>query len=153
MQFLLATGAVVICAGGGGALVIRGEHGHLMDVQAVVYKNYVSARVAFDVNADRLLILTDVPAFVRDFDSPDARPIGHLDVGHHDDLHLPDGSMGPKAQACAQFTAATGHPAKIGALNRGLLEAMRAHRKPSVRQPGLPVRQPHAEAAVISSPM
>lgn len=116
VQSLLDSGAVVICAGGGGAPVIRNEHGQLVGVEAVVDKDYVSARIALDMGADRMLILTDVPALMRDFGTPEERPIDHLSVDQLADLHLPDGSMGPKAAACARFTGATGRPSGIGAL-------------------------------------
>lgn len=116
VRMLLASGAVVICAGGGGAPVTRDEQGHLTGVEAVVDKDYVSARIALDTDADRLLILTDVSAVMRDFGTAGARPIDHVEVDQLAAMHLPDGSMGPKVAACAQFTTATGHPSGIGAL-------------------------------------
>lgn len=116
VRSLLDSGAVVICAGGGGAPVIREQTGHTTGVEAVVDKDYVSARVALDLGADRLLILTDVPALMRDFGTSDARAIDHISVDQLSELHLPAGSMGPKATACARFTGATGHPSGIGAL-------------------------------------
>lgn len=116
VQHLLDTGAVVICAGGGGAPVTRDGRGHLTGVKAVVDKDYTSARIALDLAADRLLLLTDVAAVMRDFGTPDARPIDRIAVDQLADLHLPDGSMGPKVAACARFTSATGRPSAIGAL-------------------------------------
>ena len=116
VQRLLDAGTVVICAGGGGAPVTRDEHGHLSGVEAVVDKDYTSARIALDLSADRLLLLTDVPAVMRDFGTPDAHPIDHISVDQLADLHLPEGSMGPKVEACARFTTATGRPSAIGAL-------------------------------------
>jgi carbamate kinase len=116
VQSLLDTGAVVICGGGGGAPVTRDERGHLSGVEAVVDKDYTSARIALDLNADRLLLLTDVTAVIRDFGTPDAHPIEHISVDELADLHLPEGSMGPKVEACARFTTATGRPSAIGAL-------------------------------------
>ncbi len=117
VQSLLDTGAVVICAGGGGAPVIRDERGHLSGVEAVVDKDYTSARIAVDLHADRLMLLTDVPAVMRDFGTPDAHPIERISVDQLADLHLPDGSMGPKVEACARFTTATGRPSAIGSLS------------------------------------
>lgn len=113
---LLDTGAVVVCGGGGGAPVTRDEAGCLAGVEAVVDKDHTSARIAVDLGADRLLLLTDVMAVMRDFGTPDARPIGHLGVDQVPGLHLPAGSMGPKVAACADFTSATGRPSAIGAL-------------------------------------
>jgi carbamate kinase len=116
VQDLLDTGAVVVCAGGGGAPVTRGVSGQLTGVEAVVDKDFTSARIALDLAADRLLLLTDVPAVMRDFGTPDARPIDHISVDQLAELHLPEGSMGPKVQACGRFTTATGRPSAIGSL-------------------------------------
>lgn len=116
VQRLLSTGAVVVCGGGGGAPVTRDEVGHLTGVEAVVDKDHTSARIAVDLAADRLLLLTDVTAVMRGFGTPDARPIGHIGVDHVSSLHLPEGSMGPKVEACADFTSTTGRPSAIGAL-------------------------------------
>ncbi len=116
VQRLLEAGTVVICAGGGGAPVTRDEDGHLSGVEAVVDKDYTSARIALDLAADRLLLLTDVRAVMRGFGTPDARPIEHISVDQLADLDLPQGSMGPKVEACARFTTATGRPSAIGAL-------------------------------------
>lgn len=113
---LLDTGAVVVCGGGGGAPVTRDELGHLTGVEAVVDKDHTSARIALDLAADRLLLLTDVTAVMRDFGTPDARPIAHVSVDQVSELHLPAGSMGPKVEACADFTSTTGRPSAIGAL-------------------------------------
>jgi len=113
---LLDSGAVVICAGGGGAPVTRDELGHLSGVEAVVDKDYTSARIALDLGADRLLLLTDVAAVIRGFGTPEAEPINRISVAELADLQLPEGSMGPKVEACARFTGATGRSSAIGAL-------------------------------------
>ncbi|SOC49626.1 carbamate kinase [Blastococcus aggregatus] len=109
-------GALVICGGGGGVPVVEDSAGRLTGVEAVVDKDLTAAAIAVSMHADRLLLLTDVPAVMRDFGTADATAIEFLDLTEAADLHLPAGSMGPKVEACARYTGATGHPSSIGAL-------------------------------------
>jgi carbamate kinase len=113
---LLEAGTVVICGGGGGAAVTADADGRLTGVEAVVDKDYVAALLAMVVHADRLLVLTDVPAVMRDFGTPRATPLAHLDLDQLRTMAFPAGSMQPKIEACRRFVTATGHLASIGAL-------------------------------------
>jgi carbamate kinase len=113
---LLDAGTVVICGGGGGAAVTVDAEGRLTGVEAVVDKDYVAALLAVVVHADRLLVLTDVAAVMRDFGTPHATPLANLGVDQLGTMSFPAGSMQPKIEACRRFVAATGHPASIGAL-------------------------------------
>jgi carbamate kinase len=112
---LLAGGAVVVCGGGGGAPVVS-EAGRLRGVEAVVDKDLTSALLAISAKADRLLILTDVPAVMRDYGTPAVSPIAQLSLAELARLQFPAGSMAPKVEACRRFVAATGRPASVGAL-------------------------------------
>ena len=114
---LLAMRAVVICGGGGGAPVIVEDTGQLVGVEAVVDKDLTAASIATDLNADRLMVLTDVSAVMRDFGTPMATPLQRITLADLAGIHFPAGSMGPKIEACRRFTAATGHPSVIGALD------------------------------------
>ncbi|MCC9069684.1 carbamate kinase [Arthrobacter cryoconiti] len=116
---LLDLGTVVVCGGGGGSPVILDPAGQLRGVEAVVDKDYTSARIAVNVGADRLLLLTDVEAVMNDFGTPAARAIDRISVDELATLNLPAGSMGPKVAAAAWFTARTSHPSAIGALVQG----------------------------------
>jgi carbamate kinase len=113
---LLATGAVVICGGGGGVPVVTGRDGRPAGVEAVVDKDLVAALLALETGADALLVLTDVSAVMRDFGTPRATPVSRLSIGELSGFSFPGGSMGPKIAACRRFVAATGHPAVIGSL-------------------------------------
>ncbi|GAA1986771.1 carbamate kinase [Catenulispora subtropica] len=113
---LSASGTMVICAGGGGVPVTRSEDGVLTGVEAVVDKDLCAAHLAIELKADRLLLLTDVAAVMKDFGTPRAEPIRRLSLAQSSELHLPAGSMGPKVEACGRFTAATGNPSAIGSL-------------------------------------
>jgi len=111
---LVDAGTVVVCGGGGGAPVV--DDGRLSGVEAVVDKDLTSALLAISLRADRLVLLTDVSAVVRDFGTPDARPLRELTLEDLAHLEFAAGSMGPKIEACRRFVEATGHPAAIGSL-------------------------------------
>lgn len=120
---LVGRGTVVICAGGGGAPVIRDSTGHLTGVEAVVDKDATAALLAQDVGADLLLLLTDVSGIIADFGTPSARTLTSATVSELRAMTFPSGSMGPKVSACCDFVGATGRTAIIGSLGdiRGML--------------------------------
>ena len=113
---LVTAGSVVICGGGGGAPVVPDDAGGLRGVEAVIDKDLTAALLAIAVGADRLVLLTDVPAVMRHFGTPREEWIHRLDLDDLGHLTFPAGSMGPKIEACRRFVAATGHPAAIGTL-------------------------------------
>lgn len=113
---LLESGAVVICGGGGGIPVI--ESGDvLIGVEAVIDKDRTAAMMAIDLAADRFLVLTDVPAVMSGFGTAEEAPLAQLTLDEIAASTFPDGSMGPKIEACATFVRSTGNPAAIGALS------------------------------------
>ena len=114
---LLDAGVLVVCSGGGGIPVLTGPDGELRGVDAVVDKDLTAALLAEAVGADALLLLTDVPAIIEGFGTPDARPIGRIGVRDLRARSLPGGSMGPKAEAACRFVTATGKRAVIGKLS------------------------------------
>jgi carbamate kinase len=113
---LVEDGAIVVCAGGGGIPVARGEDGSLRGVEAVVDKDLVSAHIATRLQADALLLLTDVAAVQRHFGTPAARDVPAIDARDVDPSAYPAGSMRPKLEAARRYTLATGGRAVIGAL-------------------------------------
>ncbi|KRB80042.1 carbamate kinase [Nocardioides sp. Root190] len=114
---LLESGAIVVCAGGGGVPVIRDGGGDLRGVEAVVDKDLTSAVLAEALDADLLLVLTDVPAVMRDFNEPGQTEIRNETPSGLRALDLPAGSMGPKVDAACRFVELTGGTAAIGALD------------------------------------
>jgi carbamate kinase len=115
---LLDGKAVVICAGGGGIPVVRGADGRLRGIEAVIDKDLGAALLARDLDAEALLILTDVPGVEIGFGTPDAQLIGRTDPSRLRAQSFPAGSMGPKVEAACRFVEATGKPAMIGGLNQ-----------------------------------
>jgi carbamate kinase len=116
IRLLLTSGAVVVCAGGGGVPVVRNEQGKLEGVEAVVDKDLTAAVLAEALEADLLLVLTDVPCVQRDFGSPEAAPISRATPAALRRLDFPAGSMGPKVEAACRFVEVTGDTAAIGRL-------------------------------------
>jgi carbamate kinase len=116
IKMLLADGALVICAGGGGIPVVRGRNGHLHGVDAVVDKDFTAALLARELRADALLLLTDVAHVETGYGTKAATPIRRMDPAGLRSLEFPAGSMGPKVEAACRFVDATGHRAVIGRL-------------------------------------
>jgi carbamate kinase len=116
IRVLVGEGAIVVCAGGGGIPVVRGDDGLLRGAEAVIDKDLGAALLARDLGADALLILTDVDGVVDGFGTPEATPIGQIAAAALRARSFPAGSMGPKVEAACRFVEATGHPAMIGKL-------------------------------------
>ena len=114
VRTLLESGAVVIAAGGGGIPVVERD-GRYDGVEAVIDKDHASALLATELGADRLVVLTQVPAVYREFASEDRTPVAELRPGRDDAIlaELPDGSMRPKVEAALEFVRATGGEALI----------------------------------------
>ena len=124
IKVLLDSGHCVICAGGGGIPVARNASGQMEGVEAVIDKDRTTALLALGLEADALLLLTDVAAVFMDFGGPEQRAIGKTTPAALDRLELAPGSMGPKVDAAVAFVRASGKPAGIGQLTdaRAILE-------------------------------
>jgi len=116
IRLLLSSGAVVVCAGGGGVPVIRNDLGRLDGVEAVVDKDSTASILAQALDADALLILTDVANVFRDFGTPTQTAITRSTPTAMRDHDFPAGSMGPKVEAACRFVEITGGIAGIGRL-------------------------------------
>ena len=121
---LVGEGVIVIAAGGGGIPVYAEGHAALEGLDAVTDKDLSAAVLARELNAQLLLILTDVDAVYADWGKPSQRPIGSMTVGEAEEMHsagaFGEGSMAPKIWAAIEFVRATGGRAIITELSRGL---------------------------------
>ena len=113
---LAGRGVIVVCSGGGGVPVIREVSGALRGVEAVVDKDLTAALLAQQIDADALLLLTDVAAVQDGYGTPEAKPIPEATAAQLRARSFPAGSMGPKIEACCRFVEATGKMAAIGQL-------------------------------------
>lgn len=128
IRALVAAGEIVVASGCGGIPVSRTQSGALVGVEAVVDKDLAAVVLADSVDADALLLLTDVEAAEFGWGAPDRISIRRLTLqdaatGVADGTFAP-GSMGPKVRAAAEFVRRTGKVAAIGALDDavGVLE-------------------------------
>lgn len=114
IKALVRAGKVVLAGGGGGVPV---EAGRLAGMDAVIDKDRAAARIAADVHAGALLLVTATDAVMLDFGTPRARPLATITVeeaqSHLDDGQFPPGSMGPKIEAAVEFVRGGGEIAAV----------------------------------------
>ncbi|MEO8153667.1 MAG: carbamate kinase [Rhizobacter sp.] len=123
IEWLLAQGAVVIAAGGGGIPVALGIDGaSLHGVEAVIDKDSCSSLLARDLDAELLIIATDVDAVYTDYGLSTQRALGQTTPKLLQQAQFAAGSMGPKVAAACAFSARAGRRAVIGSLDQ--IEAM-----------------------------
>jgi len=116
IEQLVAAGAVVVCAGGGGIPVARSPEGALVGIEAVIDKDLTSALLAEKLSAEALILLTDVAAVSTDITDPLAPAITRATPAELRGNQFAAGSMGPKVDAVCSFVERTGGMAAIGAL-------------------------------------
>ena len=99
--------SIVICCGGGGIPVVENRDGTLEGAAAVIDKDYAAELLAEQVDADILMILTEVEKVAVNWGKPDQRDLDALSlkdaVKYIDEGQFPAGSMLPKVEACMQF--------------------------------------------------
>jgi len=98
---------IVVTCGGGGIPVIEKEDGSLEGVAAVIDKDLAAERLAEDVDADILMILTEVEKVSLNFRKPDQKDLTSMTVAEAEQYikegHFAPGSMLPKVQAAVMF--------------------------------------------------
>ena len=115
IKWLLEKNTIVICAGGGGIPTLYDANKKLIGVEAVIDKDLCSSLLAQQLEADLLVIATDVDAVYINWNKPDCKSIARAHPEELEKMGFAAGSMGPKVQAACEF-ARTGKRAAIGAL-------------------------------------
>ena len=104
---LLDSEYIVIACGGGGVPVVRDAHGDYYGVDAVIDKDFASAKLAELLDADMLVILTAVEKVAINFGKPDQKGLDTLTPDearkYIDEKQFAPGSMLPKVQAAMSF--------------------------------------------------
>jgi carbamate kinase len=134
IKMLVERGVVVICTGGGGIPVVARKDGSLIGVEAVIDKDRASGLLAHELDADMLLLLTDVDAVYVGFGNPDARRIASVGAHTLSPGDFAKGSMGPKIEAAKLFANSKGRKAAIGRLEDAM--AILAGVSGTIVQPG-----------------
>ena len=122
---LLWDHAIVITCGGGGVPVVEHPDGTLEGVAAVIDKDFAAELLAEEVDADALLILTEVEKVAIHFGKPNQQDLGHLSLAeaarYVEEGQFGVGSMLPKVQAAMKFVRANpGRKAIITSLDKCL---------------------------------
>lgn len=103
---LVKDNTIVIATGGGGIPVINTDNG-LKGVDAVIDKDRSSAKLAVDLNADMLVILTAVDKVCINYNKPDQVELSELTLDDAEKYikegQFAKGSMLPKVEACMDF--------------------------------------------------
>jgi carbamate kinase len=120
---LLDQGTVVVASGGGGPPVYQDPILGLEGLDAVVDKDRVSSILASQLEAEVLMILTNVDAVFEGWGTPQARPIRRMSLDQADKMiaggSLDAGGMKPKVEAAAGFVRRGGGRAIIARLSEG----------------------------------
>lgn len=106
IRALVQAGDVVVACGGGGIPVALSGN-HLKGQSAVIDKDFVSAKLAIDLEADMLIILTAVEKVSINFRKPDEKELDEISVEEAKKYisagEFAKGSMLPKVEACVIF--------------------------------------------------
>ena len=109
IRTLSDAGQIVIACGGGGIPVIEQKHA-LKGASAVIEKDAIAGKLAGDLMADQLIILTSVPNVYRDFGTPDQVNISSLTLAEAQKMieegQFGEGTMLPKIEAAIAYLTA-----------------------------------------------
>lgn len=118
---LVSDNYIVIASGGGGIPVYIEPEGWLNGVEAVIDKDLAGERLASAIDADVLMILTDVDRVYLNYGKPSQKPLYRLTLSeakkYYNEGYFPPGSMGPKVLAAIRFIENGGERAIIAHLH------------------------------------
>ena len=137
VKCLMAGGFVPITVGGGGIPVYKDENGNYIGTAAVIDKDLASERLAEDIDADALVILTAVEKVSINFKKPDQQDLDVLTIEdakrYIAEGQFAPGSMLPKVEAAMKFVASKpGRRAIITSLDKAV-EALKGEAGTTVK--------------------
>ncbi|MFH1786061.1 MAG: carbamate kinase [archaeon] len=117
---LVRMGIIVIACGGGGIPMIeRGEK--IRGVEAVIDKDLATSKLAQEIKADAMILLTDVDKVSLNYGKPTEVELNSLTAAEAKKYlaagHFPPGSMGPKVEAAIEFLESGGKRAVITSID------------------------------------
>ena len=119
---LVEANDIVIACGGGGMPVYVADDGTYEGIDGVVDKDLASSVLAREIDADDLIILTEVEKVAIHFNKPNQQFLDRLTVAearqYLQEKHFAPGSMGPKVQAVIDFLEGGGRKAVITSLEK-----------------------------------
>lgn len=106
IKVLADAGQVVIACGGGGIPVIE-QSSALKGASAVIEKDVIAGKLAGDLQADQLIILTSVPCVYKNFNSENQEEITSMNIEEAKSLiadgQFEEGTMLPKIEAAISY--------------------------------------------------
>jgi carbamate kinase len=119
---LVQRGEIVIAAGGGGIPIYIEDNGTYEGVDAVIDKDFASALLALNIDADLFVILTGVDKVSVDYGKESQRDLDLLTVDdakrYYGEGQFPAGSMGPKIKAAIDFLERGGKEVLITSIEK-----------------------------------
>lgn len=119
---MLNNNEIVVAVGGGGIPVARDVSRNLRGVDAVIDKDLATSRLAQDICADTLMILTDVEQVMLNYGKPEAKGISSMTIAEAEkylaEYQFGVGSMKPKVEASIEFVKSRGKKAIITELSK-----------------------------------
>ncbi len=123
IEKMLEDGIVVISSGGGGMPVIEKEGWGLDGLEAVIDKDLAAERVAEAINAELILILTNVEKVYLNYNTPKQKALDKISLvelkKYYGEGLFPPGSMGPKILAAIRFLEYGGKKVIISNVENG----------------------------------
>lgn len=122
IEKLMSEGTIVIACGGGGIPVVKTTIDGYEGIDAVIDKDRTSALLAQEINADKLLILTDVEKVSLNYKKENEKQVAKMSIAEarvamrNDEFK--EGSMLPKVEAATEFVKATENEAVISSLDK-----------------------------------
>lgn len=120
IRLLVKHDVIVICAGGGGMPVVRQSDGSHTGIEAVIDKDHASGLLAREIDADALLLLTDVDGVYLDWGTAQERRMAIVTPNELKAHSFASGSMGPKVAAAIDFASSGRGMTGIGRLEDAL---------------------------------
>lgn len=121
---LIEKGVIVVSCGGGGVPVIKNQDGTILGVEGVIDKDKTASVLAHVIDADVLMILTDVEKASINFHKPDQKDLGEISIEearkYLKEGQFGAGSMGPKVEAACRFVEKGGKRSIITSLEKAV---------------------------------